>query len=145
MVLVTAMIGGAAVSTAGGFKILALVGDHAPRRRGIGSTGEPSAVFGKRMVGNELGVWIHFLVFTMTLAGLVAILCAGGQPFELSAAAAVSALSNAGPLIYLADGGGNGYAVFGEPYRAALAAAMILGRLEAAVALALINRWFWRS
>lgn len=145
VVLVTAMIGGAAVSTAGGFKILRWL--VIMRRAGeeLHRLVEPSAVFGKRMVANELGVWIHFLVFTLTLAGLVVILCAGGQPFELSAAAAVSAISNAGPLIYLAEGGGNGYAAFGEPYRAALAAAMVLGRLEAAVALALINRWFWRS
>ncbi len=145
VVLVTAIIGGAAVSTAGGFKILRWL--VIMRRAGeeLRRLIEPSAVFGKRTVSNELGVWIHFLVFTMTLAGLVVILSSGGHSFDLSAAAAVSALSNAGPLIYLAEGGGSGYAAFSEPYRWALATAMILGRLEAAVALALINRWFWRA
>lgn len=145
VVLVTAIIGGAAVSTAGGFKILRWL--VIMRRAGeeLRRLIEPSAIFGKRRVSNELGVWIHFLVFTMTLAGLVVILSSGGHKFELAAAAAVSALSNAGPLIYLAEGGQTGYAAFAEPYRWALATAMILGRLEAAVALALINRWFWRA
>ncbi len=145
VVLVTAIIGGAAVSTAGGFKILRWL--VIMRRAGeeLRRLIEPSAVFGKRRVSNELGVWIHFLVFTMTLAGLVVILSSGGHEFELAAAAAVSALSNAGPLIYLAEGGESGYAAFSEPYRWALAVAMVLGRLEAAVALALINRWFWRT
>jgi trk system potassium uptake protein TrkH len=106
---------------------------------------EPSAVFGRRRVSNELGVWIHFLVFTMTLAVLVVVLSIGGHSFELAAAAAVSALSNAGPIIYLAEGGAEGYAGISEPWRWALAAAMVLGRLEAAVALALFNRWFWRA
>ncbi len=145
VVLVTAIIGGAAVSTAGGFKILRWL---VIMRRAIEELGrliEPSAVFGRRRVSNELGVWIHFLVFTMTLATLVVILSVGGHSFELAAAAAISALSNAGPIIYLVNGGADGYAGVAEPWRWALAAAMVLGRLEAAVALALFNRWFWRA
>ena len=145
VVLVTAIIGGAAVSTAGGFKILRWLVIMRRALEELHRLVEPSAVLGIRRVANELGVWIHFLVFTMTLAGLVVVLSIGGHSFELSTTAAVSALSNAGPLIYLAGGGANGYAIFDEPYRWALAAAMVLGRLEGAVALALINRWFWRA
>ena len=145
VVLVTAIIGGAAVSTAGGFKILRWLVIMRRAREEVRRLIEPSAVFGRRRVSNELGVWIHFLVFTMTLGALVVILSVGGHPFELAIAAAVSALSNAGPLIYLAEGGEAGYAAFDGFVRWALAAAMILGRLEAAVALALINRWFWRT
>lgn len=145
VVLVTAIIGGAAVSTAGGFKILRWLVIMRRAREELRRLIEPSAVFGIRRVSNELGVWIHFLVFTMTLGALIIILSSSGAAFELAAAAAVSALSNAGPLIYLAEGGESGYAVFSEAYRWALAAAMILGRLEGAVALALINRWFWRA
>ena len=78
------------------------------------------------------------------LAGLLLALSIGGHPFDLSAAAATAALANAGPLIALAADHADGYAVFQEPLRWLLLAAMILGRLEAAVALALVNRAFWR-
>lgn len=145
IVLVTAIIGGAAVSTAGGFKILRWLVIMRRAREEIARLVNPNAVFGKGGIGNELGVWIHFLVFTITLATLVTALSLGGHTFELAAAAATAALSNAGPLIDLAEGGGEGYRVFSEPIRWLLLAGMILGRLEAAVALALFNRAFWRA
>lgn len=142
--MVTAIIGGAAVSTAGGFKILRWLVIMRRAREEIRRLVTPSGVFGQRRIGNELGVWMHFIVFTMTLAALVVSLSSGGYEFSLAAAAAVAALSNTGPLIYLAEGGAEGYAVFNEPLRWLLVAGMILGRLEAAVALALFNRAFWR-
>ena len=143
--LVTAIIGGAAVSTAGGFKILRWIVIMRRAREEIRRLIIPSGVFGERRVANELGVWMHFIVFTITLAALVVAVSAGGHNFELAASAAIAALSNSGPLIQLAEGGSAGYAVFSEPLRWLLVAAMILGRLEAAAALALINRAFWRS
>lgn len=143
-VMVTAIIGGAAVSTAGGFKILRWLVIMRRAREEIRRLVVPSGVFGQRRVANELGVWIHFIVFTMTLAALVISLSVGGYDFSLAAAAATAALSNAGPIIYLAEGGVDGYAIFDEPLRWLLIAGMILGRLEAAVALALFNRAFWR-
>ena len=145
VMMVTAIIGGAAVSTAGGFKILRWLVIMRRAREEIRRLIVPSGVFGQRQVANEFGVWIHFLVFTFLLAALLAVLSIGGYDFDLAAATAVSALSNTGPLIYLADGGTDGYVIFSEPLRWLLVAAMILGRLEAAVALALINRAFWRS
>jgi trk system potassium uptake protein TrkH len=72
------------------------------------------------------------------------VLSVGGHTFEQAAAAATAALSNTGPLLALAGDQSGGYAVFQEPLRWLLLAGMILGRLEAAVALALINRAFWR-
>ena len=105
----------------------------------------PHGVFGKREIGNELGVWMHFSVFTLTLAVLVVSLSIGGHQFDVAVAAATAALSNTGPLLSLADGGSQGYAIFDSPLRWLLLIGMVLGRLEAAVALALINRAFWRS
>ncbi|MHA7871899.1 MAG: potassium transporter TrkG [Hyphococcus sp.] len=145
VVMVTAIIGGAAVSTAGGFKILRWLVIMRRAREEIRRLVLPSGVFGRSSVSNEFGVWIHFLVFTFVLGVLLMALSFGDHNFDLSAATAVAALSNSGPLIQLADGGAEGYAVFSEPLRWLLVAAMILGRLEGAVALALINRAFWRS
>lgn len=142
--LVTAIIGAAAISTAGGFKVLRWLVIMRRANEEIQRLINPSAIFGERQVANELGVWIHFLVFTFTLSGLLLAVTLAGHNFELAAAAATAALSNAGPLIGLASGGAEGYAVFESPLRWLLLAGMILGRLEAAVALALINRAFWR-
>lgn len=142
--LVTAIIGAAAVSTAGGFKVLRWLVIMRRAREELRRLISPGAVFGRRRVANELGVWIHFLVFTMTLAFLLMALSIGGHPFDLAAAAATAALANAGPLISLAADHADGYAVFEEPLRWLLIVGMILGRLEGAVALALVNRAFWR-
>ncbi|GJL92852.1 potassium transporter TrkG [Hyphococcus sp.] len=142
--LITAIIGAAAVSTAGGFKVLRWLVIMRRAREELRRLISPSAVFGVRSVANELGVWIHFLVFTLTLAALLMALSVGGHTFEQAAAAATAALSNTGPLLALAGDHSGGYAVFQEPLRWLLLAGMILGRLEAAVALALINRAFWR-
>ncbi len=143
--LVTTIIGGAAVSTAGGFKVLRWLVIMRRANEEVRRLVIPNGVFGQSRIANEFGVWIHFLVFTLVLGALLAIIAFDGHNFDLAAATAVATVSNAGPLIYLAPGGAEGYAVFSEPLRWVLAAAMILGRLEAAVALALINRAFWRS
>lgn len=143
-VLVTTIIGGAAVSTAGGFKILRWLVIMERAKEEIRRLIAPNAVFSRQRVSNELGVWIHFLVFTMTLAILVVAISVSGHPFEIAAAAATATLANAGPLLSLAEGAREGYAIFEPSLRWLLLIAMILGRLEAAVALALFNRAFWR-
>ena len=145
IVLVTAIIGGAAVSTAGGFKILRWLVILGRAREEIRRLITPNGVFGRRRVANEFGVWMHFIVFTMTLAILVVALSVAGHSFELAVTTATAALSNTGPLIRLAEGGAEGYAVFSEPVRWLLLVGMILGRLEGAAALALFNRAFWRA
>jgi len=143
--MVTAIIGGAAVSTAGGFKVLRWLVITARAREEVRRLILPNAVFGQRRVANELGVWMHFLVFTLILALLLLSFTIGGHGFETATAAAAAALSNTGPMLALAGGASGDYAMFDAPLKAVLIAGMILGRLEAAVALALINRAFWRA
>ncbi|MFQ5562276.1 MAG: potassium transporter TrkG [Parvularculaceae bacterium] len=143
--IVTAVIGGAAVSTAGGFKILRWLVIMRRAHEEIRLLVTPRAVFGLSRIANELGVWMHFLMFTMTLAGLLLLIALNGHSFEAAALAATAVLSNTGPLLALAGEAHGGYAIFETPLRWVLAAGMILGRLEAVAGLALINRAFWRS
>ena len=143
--MVTAIIGGAAVSTAGGFKVLRWLVIMRRAREELRLLVDPRGVFGPRRESDELGVWMHFLVFTMTLAALVLIVTAGGHSLETATAAATAILSNTGPLLSLAENAGSGYEMFSAPIRALLIVGMILGRLEAVAALALINRAFWRA
>ena len=145
LALVTAIIGGAAVSTAGGFKILRWLVITRRAREEIRRLIAPKAVFGAPTVANELGVWMHFLVFTLILGAIVVVLSVGGREFDVAVAAATASLSNTGPLLALAGGGGADYNLFDGPLKAVLIVGMILGRLEAAVALAIFNLAFWRS
>ncbi|MEM9706688.1 MAG: potassium transporter TrkG [Pseudomonadota bacterium] len=144
-VLVTIIIGGAAVSTAGGFKILRWLVIIRRAREEVRRLVIPNGVFGGRQVAEELGVWIHFLVFTLTLGVLTLALTLGGHPFELSATVATAMLANAGPVVFLVEGAPGGYGAFSPPLQAVMCVAMVLGRLEAVVALALFNNAFWRS
>lgn len=144
--LVTVLIGGTAISTAGGLKVLRWLVVMRRTREELRKLSSPNAVFGQVNSQNELGVWMHFLVFTLVLGILLVSITAGGHSFALSATAAVGVLSNAGPILGLVDGGANGYAVFsGDFQKVMLITGMILGRVEAVAALALFNRSFWRS
>jgi len=144
--LVTVIIGGCAVSTAGGLKILRWIVIMRRSQMEVRRLIMPSAVFGPRTARNELGVWMHFLVFTMALAALTTALTAGGHSIEAAAAGAVGAVANAGPVIALTPEGHEGYHIFEDGWiRLLLAAAMIGGRLEGVAALMMIKGAFWRN
>lgn len=143
--MLTAIIGGAAISTAGGFKIVRWLVIMRRANAELRRLVSPSGVFDGTRVANELGVWMHFLVFTFMLGVFVLAVTAGGHSFEIAAATATAVLSNTGPLLGFVEGGESGYEIFSGPLRVVLIVGMILGRLEAVAALALISRAFWRS
>lgn len=146
LALVTVIIGGCAVSTAGGLKILRWLVIMRRTQSEVRRLILPRAVFRQRGAANELGVWMHFLVFTIVLGALTALVAAGGHSLETAVAGAVGVLANAGPVIGLTENGSEGYRIFDDaPIKFILAAGMILGRLEGVAALMLINRVFWRS
>ena len=142
---IAALVGGTSVSTAGGLKVLRW---QIIMRRGqeeIRRLVSPNVVSGTNRVSDELGIWIHFLVFTVILAVVVISLTVFGHNFELAAAAAVAALTNTGPILAYGDGGAAAYGIFETQSRLILIAVMILGRIEVVAALALLNRAFWRA
>ena len=141
----TVIIGGSAVSTAGGFKILRWLVIIRRSREEIRRLITPKGVFGKSNIANEFGVWIHFLGFTIILGALTLFITLDGHSFDLAATAATAIFANAGPVIGIVEGAETGYEVFSAPTRILLCAGMILGRLEAVVALAIFNVAFWRS
>lgn len=146
LALVTVIIGGSAVSTAGGLKLLRWIVIMRRTQFEIRKLVLPSAVFGSRTVTNELGVWMHFLVFTMALGALTGVLTAAGHSLEAAAAGAVGAVANAGPVMSLTPEGHEGYHIFEDAWvRLLLAFAMIVGRLEGVAALMLIRGAFWRG
>ncbi len=143
-VLVTTVIGGAAVSTAGGLKLIRWIVTFRRAGQEVWKLIHPSGVSGRDRAANELAVWIHYISFTIILALLVLVISVFGHPLELSVTAAAAAISNAGPTIAIAAENSD-YLVFEPSLRVVLALGMIVGRLEMVVALALFSSYFWRS
>jgi trk/ktr system potassium uptake protein len=142
-VLVTAVIGGSAVSTAGGIKIIRWIITFGRARQELWKLVHPHGVQSETGTANELAVWIHFIAFTMLLALMVLMITIFGNSLELAVTGAVAVISNAGPLINLAPGSFNDYGIFNSDLRVILALGMVLGRMELVVLLALFNRTFW--
>lgn len=143
--LVTAIIGGASISAAGGIKLIRWLVTFERAGEEIWQLIHPSGVLGRRRAVNELGVWVHFVAFTIILSSLVLVITIFGTPLETSVTAAVAVISNAGPMISLAPGDIVDYDAFPPQLRIILAIGMIIGRVEMVVALSVLNRHFWRS
>lgn len=142
-VLVTAIIGGAAVSTAGGIKLLRWLVTIRRAGEELWKLGHPGAITGRQPHVNELGIWVHALAFTILLASIVVITAFFGHSLAVCAATAVAVVANAGPLIDLAPQMTADYAVFESPLRLFLGVAMIAGRLELVVFMVMLSRRFW--
>lgn len=142
-VLVTAVIGGAAVSTAGGVKLLRWLVTIRRTNQELWKLTHPGGVVGQQPHVNELGIWVHVLAFTMLLAGIVLITGFFGHSLEISAATAVSVVANAGPLVDIAPDMNTDYNRFDPGLRTILGLAMIAGRLELVVFMVMLSRRFW--
>lgn len=144
--LVTAVIGGAAVSTAGGIKLMRWLITFQRVGQELWQVTHPAGVlFRRRPPRFEFGVWIHTIAFAIVLAVLVLTVAFFGYELELAAATAVAVVTNAGPLIAAAPGSTSDFIQFSEPLRIILAVGMIAGRLELVLLLLLLDREFWRG
>ncbi len=142
-VLVTAIIGGAAVSTAGGIKLLRWLVTMRRTGEELWRLAHPGAVARSEGTANELGIWIHTLAFTLLVGLLVLVVALYGHPLEVCAAAATAVIANAGPLLAMAPGTTADYALFDPTLRVMLGIGMIAGRLELVIVLVMLNRRFW--
>ena len=151
ILLGVAMIGGGVATTAGGVKLLRVFALYQHGRREMDKLIHPSSV-GK--LGGQDGAlrrrgtyaaWVFFMLFALSITFVTLAFAAFGLDFEQSTVLAVAALSTTGPLTAI---GGEVPVVLGELADGAkivLAAAMVLGRLETLVIIALFNPEFWRS
>ncbi|MEE4207670.1 MAG: potassium transporter TrkG [Parvularcula sp.] len=145
-VLVTVVIGGAAVSTAGGIKLLRWLITFRRAGEELWQLSHPGAVHSRRGDQTvEFGVWIHTIAFTMVLAALTLTIALWGYDLELAAATAVAVVANAGPALAAVEGSTADFILFEEPLRVTLALGMIAGRLELVLLLLLIDREFWQA
>jgi trk system potassium uptake protein TrkH len=146
-----ALIGGGVATTAGGVKLLRVYALYCHSDRELERLVHPSSVGGGgkdarriRRKGAYIS-WIFFMLFGLSIAAVMVLLSLTGVQFETAMVLAVAALSTTGPLADVAAQTPISYAGIPDAAKAILAAAMVLGRLEALAIIALFNPEIWRN
>jgi trk/ktr system potassium uptake protein len=149
ILLAVAVMGGGIATTAGGVKLLRLYALYRLGLREMDKLIHPSSL-GRRGQGDRLispgGARIAFIflmLFLIALALVMIALAATGLGFERSLAIAVAGLTTTGPAISTL-GEGLGYQDLSGPALVVFSLAMIVGRVEALVIIALFNPVYWR-
>jgi trk system potassium uptake protein TrkH len=149
ILLGVAVMGGGIATTAGGVKLLRLYALYRQGLRELDKLIHPSSL-GRRGQGDRLispgGARIAFvflMLFLIALALVMIALAATGLSFQRSVALAVAGLTTTGPAIGV-TGEGLGYGDLSAAARAVFCLAMIVGRMEALVIVALFNPIYWR-
>ena len=139
-----ALIGGGVATTAGGVKLLRV---HAMARMGrveLERLIYPSLVIGggdrARLLATRgaRAAWLLAMVFAIVGVTLVALLMILGLRFETALIFGIAALTTTGPLAQVAGEAPLLWSGLSDSVRAVLAVAMILGRLEILVLVALV-------
>ncbi|GGE42876.1 TrkH family potassium uptake protein [Actibacterium pelagium] len=146
-----AMIGGGVATTAGGVKLMRVMVLYKHGLREMEKLVHPSSVGHDGTAAKELRrrsayvAWIFFMLFALSLTVVMLFLSAYGLSFEEATVLAVAALSTTGPLT--AIGGGEPILLgdLADGAKLVFASAMVLGRLETLVIIALFNPDFWRG
>ena len=144
------IMGGGVATTAGGVKLLRIYALYQHGKREIERLSHPSSVGGSslrvrtiRREGAQIA-WIFLMLFVLSLALVALALSATGISFSDSLLFATAGLSNTGPLAHAAGESFTGYANISDTGKAILAAAMVIGRLEALAVIAVLNPNYWR-
>lgn len=150
LVIAVALLGGGALSVAGGLKMLRLRAMLLRTRGDLMRLVYPSLVqpasLGEGGMGSAMrGVWVGAATLFMLFAAVLIAVSPGLPSFEAALVAAAALVSNTGPVY---DAAGHGWpAIASLPTGSVIAAglAMIAGRLEIIGLLVVIHLLFWRS
>lgn len=150
MLLGLAIVGGGVGTAAGGVKLLRASALLLQGRRELERIVHPSAVAGggalrRRLVREGAYMaWVLTMLFSISVAGVMALLTLAGLDFETALVTGVAALTTTGSLADVAAAVPIGYAALPDTAKAVLGAAMILGRLEILALIALAAPATWR-
>ncbi|NKX46257.1 TrkH family potassium uptake protein [Roseicyclus persicicus] len=145
------MMGGGVATTAGGLKLLRVYALYKHGAREIDRLVHPHSVASAGQLGRRIRregayiAWVVFMLFLLSLAAVMVALAATGLDFEQSMVLAVAALSTTGTLAQVAGEAPIPYLTLTDPAKIVLIAAMIVGRMETLVFLAIFSPAFWRS
>lgn len=149
ILLGVAVIGGGVATTAGGVKLLRIYALYRHGQREMEVLIHPSSVWPRGRGQNaitERGARVAFVFLMLVLVSIALVmlaLTAVGLAFEQGLALAIAGLTTTGPAIDLLNEG-FGYQDLPGAALAILSVAMIVGRVEVLVLIALFNPAFWR-
>jgi trk system potassium uptake protein len=140
-----AIFGGGAATTAGGVKLLRVHALIQQAQRELERIVHPNSIGGKGQYARRLRregayfAWIFFLIFAVSLGGIVLALGLFGLPFEPALVLAVAALTTTGPLILTANEVPIDLIGQSGSVKTLLSMAMILGRIEILALIAVVS------
>lgn len=144
------LIGGGIATTAGGVKLLRIFALFRHSERELERLVHPHSIGGAGEAARRIRrkgayvAWIFFMLFALSIAGVIVALSLTGVQFETSIILSVAALSTTGPLAEIAAETPISISGLPDLAKFILALAMVLGRLEALALIALFNPEFWR-
>ncbi len=150
ILLFLSAVGGGVATTAGGIKLLRAYAIYKHGAREFRKLAYPSSVGGAGRAARHIrregafSAWMFLMMFVGAVTLVMLALAATGVGFSDSMALAVSALSTNGPLLAAVRADAITWADLDGTARAILGLAMILGRMETFVIIALINPEYWR-
>lgn len=151
VIMAFVLVGGAALSTAGGVKVIRLLLLFRYTSADLFKLTHPSAIIPTRFrgqtveVGALVNLWVYVLGYAGALGFLIIAIAAFGSSFEQSSNAAIAALSNAGPAYLAGTSNAGDFSQLSQPAMFVLSAGMALGRFEILAVLALLSPEFWRE
>ncbi|AXE64422.1 putative potassium uptake protein TrkH [Hyphomonas polymorpha PS728] len=145
LAVLPALIGGSALSAAGGIKIARFIvlGQRAGQE--FRQLGYRRSILSFRFRDRELdersviGVWVYFIVYAGAVFSVIAVLAFLNVPFEESIRLSIGALTSSGGLI------GQATDNLGPVGQILLSIAMVLGRVEILTVLPALSLSFWRG
>ena len=144
VLILPALIGGAALSTAGGIKLARIIILLRRAVQEFAQLGFQNSVVALRFrnrpqkQSSVLGVWVYLIAYIAAVSLVFIVLSFLGEGFGASMSVAVGAISNSGWLIELGDGNT-------VSKHLVVIFAMVLGRLEILALLPALNPAFWRA
>ncbi|WP_409433722.1 TrkH family potassium uptake protein [Litorimonas sp. RW-G-Af-16] len=147
-----ALIGGSALSTAGGVKVIRILLLLRHLGTDLSRLSHPSRIlpvtFKSSVIPDRafLSIWMYFFGYTLCFGLGIAAFGAVGLGLEDAMTVSAATLSNMGPLLPLTlPESGLTYASFTPLQMAVACALMLLGRVEILAAIVLFTPTFWRN
>jgi trk system potassium uptake protein TrkH len=143
------LVGGSALSTAGGIKIIRMLLLLRHLRTDLDRMSHPSRVVSVQFQGQKiedkafLSIWMYFFAYTLVFAIGIVALGGAGLDFPAAVAACAATLSNTGPLLE-ATYPEHSYANMNPLVHSILIVVMLLGRIEVLAAFAAVTPSQWR-
>jgi trk system potassium uptake protein TrkH len=145
-----ALIGGGVATTAGGVKLLRVYSLYLSILRELDRMEHPSSVgqsrnfFRADLRAGAFIAWVFFMLFVVAIAVFTMIFAWLGLDFEHAIVMAISTLTTTGPILDVAGLGDFGVIAMSGALKLFMVLAMICGRLEILVVLALMAPSAWR-